>query len=223
MSPRKASNGEEFRRRQWSERSQSPSSQQLAPEVARRQSVRKPANLHFESRRLHQPSLAYNRSELRLGKPASDRPDSAKAVTPLLRRSEGGIGPFLRLFPPSLRPSSITQAESRSRRKALAITTSETPMSAAMAAHNDAKPQSVSATKTTFTPIDRVMFCLMIPIARREWFTSHGNRDRSSAISAMSAVSMAASLPAAPMATPSVARAIAGASFTPSPIMATLP
>lgn len=42
-------------------------------------------------------------------------------------------------------------------------------------------------------------------------------------MSAMSAVSMAASVPMAPIAIPIVARPIAGASFTPSPIIATAP
>jgi hypothetical protein len=46
---------------------------------------------------------------------------------------------------------------------------------------------------------------------------------RSSCISAMSAVSMAASVPAAPIAMPMLAVAIAGASFTPSPTMPTTP
>ena len=46
---------------------------------------------------------------------------------------------------------------------------------------------------------------------------------RLSLISTMSAVSMATSVPAAPMAMPTVAVASAGASFTPSPTMATGP
>ena len=67
------------------------------------------------------------------------------------------------------------------------------------------------------------MFWRMIASVRREWPISQGSRERSSVMSAMSAVSIAASLPAAPMAMPKLARAMAGASLTPSPTMATVP
>ena len=60
------------------------------------------------------------------------------------------------------------------------------------------------------------------------WNTNHGrfcveSLDKSSDINAISAVSRATSVPAAPMAIPTVAAANAGASFIPSPIIATLP
>ena len=67
------------------------------------------------------------------------------------------------------------------------------------------------------------MFWRITATVRREWAISHGTFDRSSDIRATSAVSMAASLPAAPIAIPSVASAMAGASLTPSPTMATVP
>ena len=51
----------------------------------------------------------------------------------------------------------------------------------------------------------------------------YGTFDRSSRISAMSAVSMETSLPKTPMAIPTFALARAGASLTPSPTIATLP
>ena len=53
--------------------------------------------------------------------------------------------------------------------------------------------------------------------------TTNGSRDKSSAIRATSAVSRATSLPPAPMAIPTEAVVKAGASFTPSPTMATPP
>ena len=56
---------------------------------------------------------------------------------------------------------------------------------------------------------------------RRPSATAEGIFRRSPVRSATSAVSMAAGEPAAAMATPTVARASAGASFTPSPTIAT--
>ena len=67
------------------------------------------------------------------------------------------------------------------------------------------------------------MFSRMMASVRREWSISQGSFARSSVMSAMSAVSIAASLPAAPIAMPRLARAMAGASLTPSPTMATVP
>ncbi|KAG1580621.1 hypothetical protein G6F46_015489 [Rhizopus delemar] len=60
----------------------------------------------------------------------------------------------------------------------------------------------------------------MIPRVWRLRPTTKGRWRRSSAIKATSAVSSATSDPAAPMAIPTVAFAIAGASLTPSPTIA---
>lgn len=110
-----------------------------------------------------------------------------------------------------------------SSRKPLKITSNEAPMSAAMAAQREAKPRKVAHTKKALTESEKAMFWRMTRRVRRAWRISQGTFERSSAISAMSAVSIAASLPAAPMAMPRVARAMAGASLTPSPIMAAWP
>ena len=64
---------------------------------------------------------------------------------------------------------------------------------------------------------------LDVPQRRAAEAQREGDLARSSPISATSAVSSAASLPAAPMAMPTSAAASAGASFTPSPTMATVP
>ena len=61
----------------------------------------------------------------------------------------------------------------------------------------------------------------MMPRERRPVRMASETRVRSSFMRAMSAVSMAVSLPMAPIAKPTVATASAGASFTPSPIMPT--
>ena len=119
----------------------------------------------------------------------------------------------------------MTYAVSResSNRSPLKITSNDAPMSAAMAAQRDAWPANVSITKRAFTPSENVMFCRMMDKVRREWQMSQGSFAKSSDIRAMSAVSIAASLPAAPIAIPSDARPKAGASFTPSPTIATRP
>ena len=62
---------------------------------------------------------------------------------------------------------------------------------------------------------DKPMFCTMIRRARREWASTWGRWRRSSPISATSAVSMATSVPIAPIAMPMSAVASAGASLTP--------
>jgi hypothetical protein len=108
-------------------------------------------------------------------------------------------------------------------RKPFAITSRDAPMSAAIAAQREVWPMSVKATNNAFTARESVMFCRMVRRVRRECSISHGTFDRSSDMRATSAVSIAASLPTAPIAIPNVARAIAGASLTPSPIIATCP
>ena len=62
----------------------------------------------------------------------------------------------------------------------------------------------------------------MIAKALRLNFIVYGNLLKSSDIKAMSAVSKAVSVPAPPIATPTVDAARAGASFTPSPTIPTL-
>ena len=61
----------------------------------------------------------------------------------------------------------------------------------------------------------------MMRTVRRPTAMASASFRRSSFIRAMSAVSMAVSLPAAPIAIPTLATASAGASLTPSPIMPT--
>ena len=90
-------------------------------------------------------------------------------------------------------------------------------MSAAIAIHSDAIPNRVRPMKASFSPKAKVIFCLIVAKVRRECCISQGSLERSSDMSAMSAVSIAASVPIAPMAIPKVATAIAGASLTPSP------
>ena len=50
------------------------------------------------------------------------------------------------------------ESEARNSRKAFATTRSVTPMSAAIAAHSDARPATVSATNTAFTSSEMEMF-----------------------------------------------------------------
>lgn len=60
-------------------------------------------------------------------------------------------------------------ASVRRSRNALKITSRDTPMSAAMAAHRDVLPPNVRNTNSALTPSDSAMFCRMIVRARREW------------------------------------------------------
>ena len=64
---------------------------------------------------------------------------------------------------------------------------------------------------------------MIVRRARRLSPTANGSFDKSSAIKATSAASSATSVPVAPIAIPTVAVASAGASFTPSPTIATDP
>ena len=70
-------------------------------------------------------------------------------------------------------------------------------MSAAMAIQREAKFNKANPMNTSFSPKAKVMFCRIIFNVRCAWRMSHGIRVRSSDIRAMSAVSMAASVPAA--------------------------
>lgn len=74
------------------------------------------------------------------------------------------------------------------------MTSSETPMSAAIAVHSEACPESVRHTKTAFTANDRTMLVRMIASMRRECLNNQGNFERSPVITAMSAASMTVSL-----------------------------
>ncbi len=56
------------------------------------------------------------------------------------------------------RACGFRHARISSSRRALAITSNETPMSDAMAAHSEAAPSSVSTTKRAFTPSETAMF-----------------------------------------------------------------
>jgi len=78
------------------------------------------------------------------------------------------------------------------------MTSSDAPMSAAMAIQSVAAPATASAMKSAFTPSAKTMFCIITRNVRREWAISQGSLARSSDISAMSDVSIAASVPAAP-------------------------
>ena len=70
-------------------------------------------------------------------------------------------------------------------------------------------------------PSARLMFCTSTACVARDKRTKRGILRRSSSIKATSAVSIAASVPIAPMAKPISARARAGASLMPSPTMPT--
>ena len=78
-------------------------------------------------------------------------------------------------------------------------------MSAAIAIQRVAIPSAARVMKAALTASEKKMFWRMIRSTRREWPISHGSLSRSSDINAMSAVSIAASVPAAPIAIPVVA------------------
>jgi hypothetical protein len=69
------------------------------------------------------------------------------------------------------------------------ITASDAPMSAATAIHNVAHPNKASTMKTTLMEMESTMFCLMMADVLFEIVIAKGRRERSSDISAMSAVS----------------------------------
>ena len=94
-------------------------------------------------------------------------------------------------------------------------------MSASTAIHSDAVPSIVNTKKIAFTPSAMVMFCHKTCDVCCEMRIVSATLRGSSSMSAISAVSIAVSVPAAPIAIPSAALASAGASLTPSPIMAT--
>ena len=81
-------------------------------------------------------------------------------------------------------------------------------------------PSAASGIRMAIRPRERPTFCSMIDRARRAWVRVCGRWRRSSPMRATSAVSMATSLPMAPIAIPTSAVARAGASLTPSPTIA---
>ena len=96
-------------------------------------------------------------------------------------------------------------------------------MSAKMAIQSVSQPGITSSKAMTFKTNEKVIFCLMVRKVLRLSLIRNGNLDKSSPIKVTSAVSKAISVPTTPMAIPTVATAKAGASLTPSPIIATRP
>nr|BAE06243.1 hypothetical protein [Lactococcus cremoris] len=79
-----------------------------------------------------------------------------------------------------------------------------------------------SSRANSFIPNEKVIFCLITFRVWRLSLTMNGNFCKSSPIRATSAVSRAVSVPAPPIAIPTVDAANAGASLMPSPTIATL-
>ena len=95
-------------------------------------------------------------------------------------------------------------------------------MSANTAIHSVAWPMKSSTMNAALIAMLAMMFCHSTDHVARLSRRKRGSAARSSSISATSAVSSAASVPAAPIAIPTSALARAGASFTPSPTIATI-
>ena len=108
-------------------------------------------------------------------------------------------------------------------RIALSTQMSATPTSANTAAHMPARPTTASSSTPTLTASAMAMFCRAMARTRAAMRSTCGRRSISSVISTTSAASMAASLPSAPMATPTSARIRDGASLMPSPTKAAAP
>ncbi len=127
--------------------------------------------------------------------------------------------------PPAEQPASGGQrvTPNASSRSPFPITRSEAPMSATTAIHSVAAPATARTRNSAFSPSAIATFTWMLRRVRRPRRSRYGSFSRSSDISATSAVSSAASDPAAPIAMPTSAAASAGASFTPSPTIATVP
>ncbi len=69
------------------------------------------------------------------------------------------------------------------------ITKSEAPVSAAIAPHSEEMPANVKITNADLMNSEKAIFWRITNITRREWRISHGNRDKSSDMRAISAVS----------------------------------
>jgi hypothetical protein len=61
--------------------------------------------------------------------------------------------------PATLGAQLVPMSYALSNRSPLNTTSNDAPISAVMAAHRDAKPIKVRATKTAFTPSEKAMFC----------------------------------------------------------------
>ena len=96
-------------------------------------------------------------------------------------------------------------------------------MSATTAIQSVATPPSARTTQASLMAMARATLTRIVASVARPRRMANGTARRSSAISATSAVSMAASVPAAPIAMPTSAAASAGASLMPSPTIATAP
>ena len=84
-------------------------------------------------------------------------------------------------------------------------------------------PQRASGGKATIIVNANPIFTFMMRRAALAWAMARGRSRRSVPVSATSAEAIAASVPVAPMAMPTVAAASAGASLIPSPTMAQRP
>ena len=98
-----------------------------------------------------------------------------------------------------------------------------TPTSANTAIHMFAMPTAASTSTESFTPKANTMFCHTIPMVLRDRRIALAIFDGLSSMSTISAASMAASEPIAPIAIPISARVSTGASLMPSPTKASLP
>src|SRR5699024_6522428 len=110
----------------------------------------------------------------------------------------------------------------RSRRMALTITSSTEPSWTSMPMAMVTPPANTPASSATTVISAMAMFCRITETVLRARPMACGSFSRSSFIRAMSALSMATPVPAAPIATPMSAVASAGASLTPSPTIATV-
>ena len=90
-------------------------------------------------------------------------------------------------------------------------------MSANTAIHIVPIPNKTRIRNTAFNPRLMATFTQIVRIVARPRLRAKGRRCKLSSIKAMSAVSKACAVPAAPMATPACEAANAGASLIPSP------
>ena len=103
---------------------------------------------------------------------------------------------------------------------ALRIASTVTPTSAKTASHMFATPKAPSNNIMNFTPMAKKMFCMTIFNVLRATDIPSATAMRLSFINMTSEASIAASLPANPMAMPTSASFNTGASLIPSPIKA---
>src|SRR5699024_6058121 len=109
------------------------------------------------------------------------------------------------------------------RRKLFNVTSNVAPISAKTAIQSVNQPGTTNNNANALITKEKVMFCLIIAKDLRLNLTVYGNLLKSSDINAISAVSNAVSVPAPPIATPTVDASSAVASFTPSPTIAAPP